>query len=177
MLKIKLEKLRESDNPLYPNNIPEGWSREFLTNENDWNKPKLGERAYFGRNFSTSGVLEIIDENTFRTYNSIYRYETTEIKILVWLDPYKSPFSEENKDIWRDYIVEEENIIWLKDVDSLVTFFSLKGVPEYLYIDKNSQQNQLDYYGNFFRHMKSVTVIKLIENFCKFKELDLPKFL
>lgn len=49
--------------------------------ESTFKPPTIGERFYAGwdhigtRIFSTSIVQEVIDDNTFRTYNSIYEWE------------------------------------------------------------------------------------------------------
>ena len=84
MKQIKLTKLRESTNPLHPNNIPEGENRigtadympkvgsgfllNFVTSKN-------GIKVQAGSFFYTSNVVEIIDDTTFRTLNSIYKIE------------------------------------------------------------------------------------------------------
>jgi len=75
-IKIKLTKVKEADNPEHPNNIPEGTQREGLM----YQEPKVGECFYLQyenklSHFRTSIVQEIIDKDTFRTYNSIYKIE------------------------------------------------------------------------------------------------------
>ena len=62
---------KEADNPRHPGNIPEGDVRTgtFLK------EPTVGEKFWCGHNWRTSIVQEIIDENTFRTLNSIYTWE------------------------------------------------------------------------------------------------------
>jgi hypothetical protein len=77
-MKIKITKLREADNPRHPNNIAEGWKEIFIWStaiDILFKDPEIGERFYAGINWSTSCVQEIIDGNTFRTYNSIYKWE------------------------------------------------------------------------------------------------------
>jgi hypothetical protein len=70
-MKIRLVKIKELENALHPNNIEVGFTKEgTLINE-----PKVGECFYVGFNWRTSTVQEVIDENTFRTYNSIYKIE------------------------------------------------------------------------------------------------------
>ena len=71
---IRITKLKESDNPLYPGNISEGFNKKCLWEEN---LPKVGE-CFDVIGFHTSVVQEIIDDNTFRTFNSIYRWEELE---------------------------------------------------------------------------------------------------
>ena len=73
-MKVKLTKLKESDNPRHPNNIAEGFEieGEFICD------PKVGESFWVGTNYRTSLVQEIIDSHTFRTYNSIYKWELVE---------------------------------------------------------------------------------------------------
>ena len=68
---IRIIKLRESDNPLYPGNVPEGLIREGACFPDI---PEVGKPFCVGA-FITSTVQEIIDDNTFRTFNSIYRWE------------------------------------------------------------------------------------------------------
>lgn len=74
-VKIKLTKVRESDDHLHPNNIPEG--NEYIGTMHS--EPKAGECFYLDRGpvyyFRTSEVQEVIDETTFRTFNSIYQIE------------------------------------------------------------------------------------------------------
>jgi hypothetical protein len=69
-MKIKLEKLNELPDALHPNNIEVGYVKEgeFLS------EPKIGECFYVGHYWRTSTVKEIIDEYTFKTCNSIYRW-------------------------------------------------------------------------------------------------------
>ena len=74
MTKVKLVKLREYEGALYPNNIKTG--HEVIGYIENY--PKVGEsfEVYYDgtKVFSTSLVQEIIDDNTFRTYNSIYQF-------------------------------------------------------------------------------------------------------
>jgi hypothetical protein len=67
---VKLTKLRDCDNPRHPNNIIAGSQRIG----NAHYQPTVGER-FWVNSFSTSLVQEILDDNTFRTYNSIYKWE------------------------------------------------------------------------------------------------------
>lgn len=76
-MKIRLVKLKELEDALHPNNIPEGFDKTFEVNEAQFEPPHLDERFWVG-SFSTSGVQEIISENTFRTYSSIYKWEIVE---------------------------------------------------------------------------------------------------
>jgi hypothetical protein len=73
-MKIKLTKLTELEDALHPNNIEEGYETIRDVEEKYFEEPQIGRRFNVGR-FSTSGVQEIIDKNTFRTYSSIYRWE------------------------------------------------------------------------------------------------------
>ena len=73
-MKVKLTKLRESDDPLHPGNIPEGYETTRSLPSSLFKPPTVGERFNL-QTFSTSGVQEIINDNTFRTYNSIYKWE------------------------------------------------------------------------------------------------------
>lgn len=73
-MKIRLVKLKESQNPLHPNNIEVGFVKEgeFI------NPPEMGKCFWVGNHWRTSLVQEIIDEKTFRTYNSIYQWSKIE---------------------------------------------------------------------------------------------------
>lgn len=75
--KIRLTKIKELENALHPNNIPEGYVTEGWPIKENFRGPVLGERFTIS-NFSTSGVQEILSENTFRTYSSIYKWEIIE---------------------------------------------------------------------------------------------------
>lgn len=69
-MKIILEKLNELPNALHPNNIEVGFCKEGELME----PPKVGETFWVGRTWRTSQVVEIIDANTFKTLNSIYKF-------------------------------------------------------------------------------------------------------
>lgn len=69
-MKIKLEKIKELPNAIHPNNIEVGFAHvgEFIS------APAIGECFWVGSGWRTSVVTEIINENTFKTCNSIYRF-------------------------------------------------------------------------------------------------------
>ena len=69
-MKIKLEKLSELPDAIHKNNIEVGKvvEGELLS------EPKVGELFWVGSWYRTSTVKEIIDEHTFKTCNSIYRW-------------------------------------------------------------------------------------------------------
>ncbi len=69
-MKIKLEKLNELPDAIYKNNIEVGFTKEGIMID----EPKIGEAFYVGYGWRTSEVKEIIDEHTFKTCNSIYRW-------------------------------------------------------------------------------------------------------
>ena len=71
---VRLTKIKEADNPEIPNNIEEGFEAEGDFVET----PKVGERFRVPGSLLTSTVQEILSENTFRTYNSIYKWEILE---------------------------------------------------------------------------------------------------
>lgn len=77
-MKIKIKKLKELPDALNPNNIEEGFERIGKIPDRYFKKPTVGERFYLDGGWSTSGVQEIIDEKTFRTYLSIYQWEIVE---------------------------------------------------------------------------------------------------
>jgi len=70
MTKIKLEKLSELPDAKHPNNIEVGHVTEGKFN----GEPQIGEAFWVGFHWRTSVVTEIINENTFKTCNSIYRW-------------------------------------------------------------------------------------------------------
>ena len=76
-MKVKLTKIKELPDALHPNNIEEGYETIRVVSEENFRPPTLGERFWVGF-FSTSGVVEIIDEKTFKTYSSIYQWEIVE---------------------------------------------------------------------------------------------------
>ena len=73
-MKVKLTKLSELEDALHPNNIETGYETIREVDEKYFEEPQIGRRFNVGT-FSTSGVQEIIDKNTFRTYSSIYRWD------------------------------------------------------------------------------------------------------
>lgn len=73
-IKVKITKLQELPDALHPNNIEEGYTNSWFVDKASFEKPTLGQRFNIG-SFSTSGVQEIIDDNTFRTFSSIYSWE------------------------------------------------------------------------------------------------------
>jgi len=75
-MKIKLTKLEELPDARHPYNISVGYEKELNVSELD--KPTVGERFPSNTWWSTSVVQEVIDEHTFRTYNSIYKWEVVE---------------------------------------------------------------------------------------------------
>lgn len=74
---IKLTKLEELEDALHSNNIPTGYVTIRQTLSEFFREPAVGERFYIG-DFSTSNVQEILSPNTFKTYNSIYKWEEVE---------------------------------------------------------------------------------------------------
>jgi hypothetical protein len=66
---ITLEKIAEVSDPVHPGNIEVGFTIQGTLHED----PQIGCRFCVGPTWSTSVVTEIIDAETFRTLNSIYR--------------------------------------------------------------------------------------------------------
>ncbi len=66
---IKLVKLEELPDALHTNNIVVGYEKTGVFE----GKPVVGECFYCG-SLRTSTVQEVINENTFRTHNSIYQF-------------------------------------------------------------------------------------------------------
>jgi len=77
---IVINKLKELPNPTHPNNIEVGYQRVGILSEANFRQPKIGERFYVDYYWSTSVVTEIIDDNTFKTLNSIYKWYKNEKK-------------------------------------------------------------------------------------------------
>lgn len=73
-MKIKITKIRELENALHPNNIEVGSERIKEMPDELFRRPQVGLPFYAGM-FRTSVVQEIIDNNTFKTHNSVYRWE------------------------------------------------------------------------------------------------------
>lgn len=70
-MKIRLTKLSELADARHPNNIEVG----HIVEDEFVDDPKVGFPFYIGSHWRTSIVREIINENTFRTLNSLYRWE------------------------------------------------------------------------------------------------------
>lgn len=64
VIKLKDEKFDGS----HPNNINEGYSKKGYFKE----RPTVGQRFNIG-NFSSSQVIELLEDGKFRTLNSIYQ--------------------------------------------------------------------------------------------------------
>ena len=73
-MKVKITKVTELPDALHPNNIAEGWTKTVEVDMYTFEPPMIGRRFNCG-GFSSSGVQELIDNFTFRTYSSIYRWE------------------------------------------------------------------------------------------------------
>ncbi len=73
-MKVKITKIQELPDTLHPNNISEGWTKTCEVDMLTFEPPKVGYRFNCG-GFSSSGVQELIDNYTFRTYSSVYRWE------------------------------------------------------------------------------------------------------
>lgn len=76
-MKIKITKLSELEDALHKNNIEEGYEQIYEIEERYFEEPTI-DRRFNVSEFSSSGVQKIIDKNTFRTHNSIYRWEILE---------------------------------------------------------------------------------------------------
>lgn len=74
MITVRLEKLKELEDALHPNNISVGFVTIRTIQKDYFHPPRLNMRFRLGT-FFTSEVQEIIDDHTFRTYNSVYKFE------------------------------------------------------------------------------------------------------
>lgn len=69
--KIKLTKIKELEDAVVPGNIDEGFEKIGIL----LSEPVKGECFWVGTSFRTSLVTEVLENNTFKTMNSIYKYE------------------------------------------------------------------------------------------------------
>jgi len=71
MKRIKLTKIEELKDALHPNNIPV--NKEYIGEMLE--EPTIGHRfnVYGYDGCSTSGVVELLEDNKFKTYSSIYQ--------------------------------------------------------------------------------------------------------
>jgi hypothetical protein len=68
---ITLIKLKELEDAKHPNNIPEGHkTRGWLMVE-----PEIGKRFQVNSFWSTSPVTALLENDTFKTLNSLYKIE------------------------------------------------------------------------------------------------------
>lgn len=83
---IRIKKIKECEDALHPHNIPVDEERTIVLFEDaEIPVPTIGERFdVIGpfRWFSTSAIREIIDEHTFKTYNSVYEWEVIDMPCL-----------------------------------------------------------------------------------------------
>lgn len=69
--RVILTKLKDCEDPRHADHIQPGFEKVgYIVGE-----PEVGKSFIIGPYWATSAVQEIIDENTFRTLNSIYRWE------------------------------------------------------------------------------------------------------
>jgi len=73
-MKIKIRKLKELEDAMHPNNFEEGYETTREMPDDMFRAPVVGQRFYCGT-FWTSAVQEIVSEDTFKTHNSIYKWE------------------------------------------------------------------------------------------------------
>lgn len=71
---VKISKVAEIEDPLYPNLIKDGFTKTATVFKNKFKPPELHQRFWIGA-FSTSAVQEILSDSTFRTYSRIYKWE------------------------------------------------------------------------------------------------------
>lgn len=72
---IRIEKLEELPDANFPGNIPVGYFRVGTLDNYYFQPPTIGRRFWIDGYWSTSGVQEILSPNTFRTHNSVYKWE------------------------------------------------------------------------------------------------------
>lgn len=71
---VKLTKIQELENAVVPGNVEVGHEKlgEFVKH------PVVGEMFWVGLGYRTSTVTEILSIDTFKTKNSVYRFELLE---------------------------------------------------------------------------------------------------
>ena len=130
-MKIKLVKLQEAENPMYPKNIKEGHVEIREVNEESFKKPEIGKRFWIGT-WSTSQVVEIIDHNTFRTLNSIYRWQ-----YLDMTKDYALRLMREGYSIYH-YNYMSHEFLYINDIEMIFDEHEIYcGTPEGLFWQKN----------------------------------------
>lgn len=72
-MKVRIQKLETLPDATHPNNIPIGYDVIRSTPDEFFRPPTVGERFNVGF-FSSSGVQEILSEDTFKTHSSIYKW-------------------------------------------------------------------------------------------------------
>lgn len=73
-MRVRIKKLIEVENPTHPNNKEVGYETVGNVFSNYFNEPKVGDRFCNGYTL-TSKVTAILNKNTFRTLNSVYKWE------------------------------------------------------------------------------------------------------
>ena len=71
---LKLTKIAERDDAIFPNNIEVGHVRMETMLRDQFKEPVLNERFWIGT-FSTSEVQGILIDNVILTHNSVYQWE------------------------------------------------------------------------------------------------------
>ena len=72
---LRIEKIKELDEARHPNNIKVGFVKEIEIKPEFVAPPQVGFRFNVGPYWSTSLVQEVLSHNTFRTFNSVYKWE------------------------------------------------------------------------------------------------------
>ena len=73
-MKIKITKLKELEDARHSKNLKDGYETIQVVNANNFEEPKVGGFFDAG-DFHTGKIMEIIDGYTFKTKNSIIRWE------------------------------------------------------------------------------------------------------
>jgi len=105
VIQVSLLKLKEADEPLFLNNIKEGYQTSSQMFERDLVLPSPG-LSFSIPGFKTSMVVAIIDGNTFETLNSIYRWTASEVKEKDIIEDVQKP-STDTYPQWMDDILND----------------------------------------------------------------------
>lgn len=114
-MRVKITKLANIDNPLKPSGFPVGFTRIGKS----YGKPVVGECFHIG-GFRTSTVQEILDDNDFKTHNSIYKWEEFEEDYPKWYSLINSHYESDKNDLIADvedgmYQGEAEKLFFVKE--------------------------------------------------------------
>ncbi len=78
------------------------------------------------------------------------------MKTLLWLDDFRNP---------KDYIVEECNVIWIKNYETFCKYIEENGLPDIICFDHDLGEEKSGY-----------DCAKYLVNYCQQHNLDIPEY-